>query len=61
MISGKYIFQKKVAMYLKHLINTPIPQKVNQSYNKTIKQNEEVKQYFLDNKKTFKIYPLNKQ
>ena len=34
---------KKVAMYLKHLIVTPIPLKVNQSYVKTIEYNVEVK------------------
>ena len=52
---------KKVAINLKLLIVTPIPLKVNQSNNKTIEQNVEVKQHFLDYNKTFKSYPLNKQ
>ena len=34
-IQGKLFFWKKVAMYQKHLIVTPIPLKVNQSNNKT--------------------------
>ena len=36
MILGNLIFMKKVAIYLKHLIVTPIPKKVNQSNNKAI-------------------------
>ena len=52
---------KKVAMYQKHLIVTPISLKVNQSNNKTSQQNVEVQQHFLDNNKSFKSYSLNKQ
>ena len=37
---------KKVAMYLKHVIVTPIPMQVNQSNNKTIELNVEVQQHF---------------
>ena len=50
---------KKVVMYLKYSIVTPIPLKVNHSNDKTIEQNVEVQQQFLDNNKTFKSNPLN--
>ena len=42
-------------------LTNPIPLKVNQSNNKTGEYNVEVQQQFLDNNKSFKSYPLNKQ
>ena len=57
---------KKLAMYVKHLMLTPIPLKVNQSNNikKKINKMLKSKNIFLDNKKKKKTlisYPLNKQ
>ena len=37
-----FFLMKKIAMYLKHLIVTPITLKVNQSNNKTIETNVKV-------------------